>query len=78
MFPLLSLKMEGWGISSSVIGLNTAMAPLGIDVPAADSKMEGAHDAPWQLEALPQPIPMAPDRFCDGRVFEPGSPLTAY
>ncbi len=30
MFPLLSLKMEGWGISSSVIGLNTAMAPLGI------------------------------------------------
>jgi len=30
MFPLLALKMEKWGISASVIGLNSAMAPVGI------------------------------------------------
>lgn len=30
MFPLLALKMEKWGVSSSVIGLNSAMAPVGI------------------------------------------------
>jgi MFS family permease len=30
MFPLLALKMEHWGISASLIGLNSAMAPVGI------------------------------------------------
>ena len=30
MFPLLALNMESWGVSESVIGLNTAMAPIGI------------------------------------------------
>jgi MFS family permease len=30
MFPLLALKMERWGISASTIGLNSAMAPVGI------------------------------------------------
>jgi MFS family permease len=30
MFPLLALKMEKWGISASVIGFNSAMAPVGI------------------------------------------------
>jgi MFS family permease len=29
-FPLLSLKMEAWGIDSKVIGLNSATGPLGI------------------------------------------------
>ena len=29
-FPLLSLKMEAWGIDSTVIGLNAAAAPAGI------------------------------------------------
>ena len=71
-----------WYVLGNPFGIDNmyiaAVTPLGIDVPVADSKMEGAHDAPWQLEALPQPIPMAPDRFCDGRVFEPGSLLTAY
>jgi NitT/TauT family transport system ATP-binding protein/nitrate/nitrite transport system substrate-binding protein len=54
-----------------------ALAPLGVDVPKADSKVEGAHDAPWQLDASPHAIPMGPDRFCDGQLFEPGSALTA-
>jgi NitT/TauT family transport system ATP-binding protein/nitrate/nitrite transport system substrate-binding protein len=47
-----------------------AVAPMGLSVPVADSKSEGAHDAPWQLEAAPKPIVMEPDRFCDGAVFE--------
>jgi NitT/TauT family transport system ATP-binding protein/nitrate/nitrite transport system substrate-binding protein len=54
-----------------------ALAPLGVDVPKTDSKVEGAHDAPWQLDAVPHAIPMGPDRFCDGQLFEPGAILTA-
>jgi NitT/TauT family transport system ATP-binding protein/nitrate/nitrite transport system substrate-binding protein len=53
-----------------------AVAPLGISVPATDSKSEGAHDAPWSLEATPKPIAMGPDSFCDGVVFE-GAPAPA-
>lgn len=30
MFPLLSLTMKSWGVSEAMIGLNTAMAPVGI------------------------------------------------
>ncbi|WP_374655771.1 MFS transporter [Dongia sp.] len=30
MFPLLALSMRAWGVSEAVIGLNTAMAPVGI------------------------------------------------
>lgn len=47
-----------------------AVTPLGISVPLADAKTEGAHDAPWQLEAVPSPIAMGPDSFCDGALFE--------
>ncbi|MDP7381570.1 MAG: hypothetical protein QGF33_09405, partial [Alphaproteobacteria bacterium] len=28
--PLLSLKMEAWGVPSLIIGLNAAMGPLGV------------------------------------------------
>ena len=48
-----------------------AVAPLGISVPLTDSKTEGAHDAAWQLDAVPAAIAMAPDRFCDHQVFDP-------
>lgn len=47
-----------------------AVAPLGISVPLTDSKAEGAHHAPWSLEASPKPIAMGPDTFCDGAIFE--------
>ncbi|MDP4823377.1 MAG: MFS transporter [Aestuariivirgaceae bacterium] len=30
MYPLLALKMEGWGTAPWVIGLNSAMSPIGI------------------------------------------------
>jgi NitT/TauT family transport system ATP-binding protein/nitrate/nitrite transport system substrate-binding protein len=53
-----------------------AVAPLGLSVPVADSKSEGAHDAPWSLDAAPRPIAMGPDSFCDGAIFE-SSPAPA-
>ena len=46
-----------------------ALAPTGIDLPIADAKPEGAHGESWQLPALPNPIAMGRDRFCDGAVF---------
>jgi NitT/TauT family transport system ATP-binding protein/nitrate/nitrite transport system substrate-binding protein len=54
-----------------------ALAPLGVSVPVADAKSEGAHDKPWELEALPHPIAMGADQFCDGKVFQPDLALTA-
>lgn len=47
-----------------------AVAPLGLSVPLADSKSEGAHQTGWTLEASPSPIAMDPDGFCDGAIFE--------
>ena len=47
-----------------------AVAPMGVSVPLADSKSEGAHGTEWQLDAAPAPIAMGPDSFCDGAVFE--------
>ena len=42
-----------------------------VPAPTVDWKDEGAHDAAWTLETVPQPIPMPADRFCDGTVFVP-------
>ncbi len=53
-------------------------APLGLAVPDADAKAEGAHDGSWQIEATPAPIPMGADRFCDGVVFEGASVSAAF
>ena len=53
-----------------------ALAPLGIGVPLADAKIEGAHAQDWLLDAAPSPLPMGADRFCDGAVFDPGAMLT--
>ncbi|HEX2761705.1 MAG TPA: CmpA/NrtA family ABC transporter substrate-binding protein [Rhizomicrobium sp.] len=55
-----------------------AVAPLGISVPLTDSKLEGAHDAPWQLGASPNSLPMGPDSFCDGAVFEASPEPAAF
>ena len=54
-----------------------AVAPLGVDVPLADSKIEGAHAEAWALAASPRPIAMAADGFCDGAVFAPEKATTA-
>ena len=55
-----------------------AVTPLGVDVPLADAKIEGAHDQDWQLEASPRAIAMAADRFCDGKVFAPEKAAAAF
>ena len=56
----------------------TAVSPLGISVPLADAKPEGAHDAPWQLDASLGPIAMGADSFCDGAVFETSPAQAAF
>jgi len=48
-----------------------AVRELGVPLPAADHKLEGAHQGPWVLEDASEPIPMGPDAFLDGRVFDP-------
>ncbi len=50
--------------------LADAARALGLAVPREDRKPEGGHAAPWQLEADPAPIAMAPDPFCDGASFQ--------
>ncbi|HYE46508.1 MAG TPA: CmpA/NrtA family ABC transporter substrate-binding protein [Caulobacter sp.] len=52
-----------------------AAASLALAAPLADDKPEGEHDGPWVLEDASAPIPMAADRFFDGRVFDPRDPL---
>ena len=46
-------------------------ADLGIAAPTIDWKTEGAHVTPWVLEQATTPIAMAPDRFLDGKSFDP-------
>jgi two-component system, oxyanion-binding sensor len=48
-----------------------ALAPAGAPIPTVDRKREGDHAADWTLPASPAPIPMSPDPFCDGAVFDP-------
>lgn len=50
-----------------------AAARIGLPAPRQGSKIEGAHDGPWLLEADPKGIPMEADVFCDGRLFDPES-----
>lgn len=51
-----------------------AAALLGLPAPAMTMKTEGEHALPWTLAAS-QPIAMGPDRFLDGRIFDPRAPL---
>jgi nitrate/nitrite transport system substrate-binding protein len=50
-----------------------ALLDLGLPVPLIDSKIEGAHAAPWTLTAASAPIAMNADRFFDGSVFDPAA-----
>jgi two-component system, oxyanion-binding sensor len=77
-------EMRRWGYLDIDPDLATATAvyrpdlyaedarALGLSVPATDIKTEGSHDRHWLLPALPSPIAMGPDRFCDGARFDPG------
>jgi nitrate/nitrite transport system substrate-binding protein len=48
---------------------------LGVTAPSVDEKTEGSHSAPWTLTHASAPIVMGPDRFFDGRVFDPARPV---
>jgi ABC-type nitrate/sulfonate/bicarbonate transport system substrate-binding protein len=50
-----------------------AAAAVGAPLPLAEMKSEGAHGGPWLLPAEGGAIPMGPDRFCDGALFDPGA-----
>ena len=77
-------EMRRWGLIDESVDLRklaervyrpdlyrAAVAPLGKPAPTLDWKREGAHDAPWTVEAAPEPIVLPADRFCDGVVFDP-------
>ncbi len=51
-----------------------AAAVLGLPVPAVAMKTEGVHPLPWSFTDASQPIAMGPDRFLDGRIFDPRAP----
>lgn len=48
----------------------SAAAALGFKAPSGDMKREGGHADPWTLNGLT----LGPDRFCDGRRFDPAKP----
>jgi nitrate/nitrite transport system substrate-binding protein len=48
-----------------------AAAELGLPAPTIDHKTEGTHGTGWTLEQATRPIAMGPDRFLDGRIFDP-------
>jgi nitrate/nitrite transport system substrate-binding protein len=52
----------------------TAAAALGAPAPLVEEKVEGAHASAWLLDEATTPIPMAPDLFLDGRLFDWAQP----
>ena len=52
-----------------------AAKALGVPATSRDEKTEGTHTAPWTLTDASAPIAMGPDRFFDGRVFDPTRPI---
>jgi nitrate/nitrite transport system substrate-binding protein len=51
-----------------------AAEDLGLDCPADDEKIEGAHARRWTTPSSRTGIAMAPDRFLDDRPFDPSEP----
>jgi len=54
-----------------------ALAPLGVPVPLADSRVEGLLSTPTQVPATTGELVIGPDGFFDGRVFDPAR-IDAY
>jgi NitT/TauT family transport system ATP-binding protein/nitrate/nitrite transport system substrate-binding protein len=81
-------QMERWGLIEQGLPLRAiaervyrpdlyaaALAAAGAPIPSVDWKREGEHSEDWSLPAAPAPIPMGPDAFCDGAVFDPAASL---
>lgn len=52
-----------------------AAKALGITIPSTAYKTESLHHSPWCLEEADGQIPMGPDRFFDGKLFDPSKEL---
>jgi nitrate/nitrite transport system substrate-binding protein len=52
-----------------------AAKALGVPAPSRDDKTEGTHAVPWTLSEASAPIPVGPNRFFDGCVFDPTRPI---
>lgn len=55
----------------------SAARALSVACPTIDEKTEGTHDHAWVLMEATLPIAFGPDRFMDGRVFDPAN-IDAY
>jgi NitT/TauT family transport system ATP-binding protein len=52
------------------------LGPMGIDLPGASEKVEGAITHPTPVASLRGGITLLPDRFFDGRIFDPALPVS--
>ncbi len=50
-----------------------ALAPLHVDLPGASEKIEGRMQDPTEVASAQGSLILMPDRFFDGRVFDPGN-----
>ena len=48
-----------------------ALGPLGVDLPSANAKQEGSLSRPSPAASSGGRLFLGPDRFCDGRIFDP-------
>lgn len=77
-------EMRRWGLVDASLDLRalaertyrpdlyrSILLPMGEPTPSIDWKQEGAHKEAWTLDAIPAPLVLGPDRFCDGAVFDP-------
>lgn len=48
-----------------------ALSPLGVTIPSANSKIEGALEVPTPVGATRGQLVLGPDGFFDGRIFDP-------
>jgi nitrate/nitrite transport system substrate-binding protein len=81
-------QMVRWGQVTSSIDMHAvaeevyrpeiyrgAATSLGMLCPSIDYKLEGHHDSNWKLHEGSDSLLMGPDRFLDGRRFDPSKPL---
>jgi ABC-type nitrate/sulfonate/bicarbonate transport system substrate-binding protein len=52
-----------------------AARALGFSFPTRSYKTEGLHGEPRRLDEAPESPLLGPDRFCDGRIFDPVDPV---
>lgn len=77
-------QMIRWGHAPANLDVNAAArsafqpdfyrkiaSDIGVACPHRNEKVEGAHSSAWVMTDASAPIAFAPDRFIDGRIFDP-------